>query len=129
MNGGNTMARNTMAVFAVLMIGILFSSGSAAAQNSIEIGGKTSLAADFSIATTNPDFGPKSTILVLSGLGAYTTKSGRFETGAGLTIPGLFSDIDASIVQLTAQTRINTDLMGPEENVLFYGSSVPRSSG
>lgn len=97
---------------------------SAAAQNAVEIGGRSSVTANLSVTTTAPDDFDDSTTLLLGGLAAYTTEDARFEVGGGLTILGLFSSFDASAVSLSGQARINSDALGPEENVLLYLGAV-----
>jgi hypothetical protein len=100
-------------------------SSTAAAQGATDIGGRFSITGNFSVATTKPDDFDESTALTLGVLGAYTTESGRFEVGGGLAILGLFTDpFDAAIYNLTAQGRINSNPLGPEENVLLYAGGV-----
>lgn len=108
---------------------------SASAQGAVDVGGKLSLTALGTVTTIDPDDGDDVTALVLGGLAAYTTESGRFEYGGGLTIAGAFSDVgDAAIYSLTGQARINTDPLGPEENLLLYlggiaGLAILRGDG
>ena len=68
------------------------------------------------------------TTLVLGAQAAYTTESARFEFGAGLTIFGIFSSFDASAYSLTVQGRVNSNPLGPEENVLLYLGGVVGAS-
>jgi hypothetical protein len=96
----------------------------ATAQGATEIGGKVSLTGNFSVVTTDPDGFDDTTAIILGGLGAYTTESGRFEFGGGLTILGIFTAFDAATYDLTAQARINSDPLGPEENLLLYAGAV-----
>ena len=118
------MTRNFNMIAAVLAVAALGWATSATAQNAVGIGGRTSITANLSLTTTAPDDFDDTTTLLLGGVGSYTTESARFEFGGGLTILGLFSTIDASAVSLTGQARINSDALGPEENVLLYVGGV-----
>jgi hypothetical protein len=105
----------------ICVLGLVLAAQTASAQGAVDIGGKASVTALGSVTTIDPDEGEDVTALVLGGFGAYTTENGRFEVGGGLTIVGAFSDIgDAAIYSLTGQARINTDPLGPEENLLLY---------
>ncbi len=119
------MNRNILVGLTIILAGITGWSSTAAAQSAANIGGRTSITANLSVATTKPDVGEDFTALVLGALGAYTTESGRFEVGGGLTILGLFSDaVDGGIYNLTGQARVNSNPLGPEENVLVYLGGV-----
>lgn len=121
------MLRRTSLGITLLTAGFLTLAGAptAGAQGATEIGGKVSVTGTFSVATTKPDGFDDSTALIVGVLGAYTTESGRFEVGGGLNILGLFSDLaDAAFYNLTGEARINSNPLGPEENVLLYAGGV-----
>ena len=109
------------AIVAVALVGLPLG---AAAQNAVGIGGRVSATASFSVTTTAPDDFDDSTSLLLGGQAAYTTENARFEVGGGLTVLGVFSTVDASAVVLSAQGRVNSNALGPEENVLLYLGGV-----
>ena len=118
------MIRGTILFTTVLMAATLGLASSAQAAGDVEIGGKMSLTAVAAVATTNPDEGDDSTTLLLGGTGAYTTANGRFELGAGLQIIGLFADSDFAIYSPRIEGRVNSNLLGAEENILVYGGAV-----
>ncbi len=105
------------ALAAVFVLGASFASA-----DPIDYGGRTAIAANFSLNTINPD-GPVDDINVifLTTTVTRTTESGRFEFGGGLTVAGVVNDdIESTNTTLSALARINTDPWGPEENVIFY---------
>ena len=109
----------------IAMFGLMLAAQTAHAGGAAEIGGKASVTAITTVTTYDPDDGDAQTTLILGGLGAYTTQSGRFEFGAGLTIGALFSDLaDVAIYQISGQARINSDPLGPEENLLVYLGAI-----
>jgi hypothetical protein len=113
-------------------------STSVASAEGIEIGGKTAITGNFSVTTISPqdffDVDINITIVYVGTSITRTTESGRWEYGAGLTI-GIFdvdvggsADSDDSITvgsyTPTLQVRVNTDLLGAEENFLLYAGLV-----
>ena len=117
------MSRSS-ALIAIVMAVALCVATSAGAQGKVELGGKTSVTAVGSIISSNPDVGEDTTAVVLAGTLNYTTLSARFEVGAGLAIIGLFADDDVAIYVPTVQGRINSDLLGAEENILLYAGGT-----
>ena len=109
----------------ITLAGLVLAVSTANAQGASEIGGKVALTVLGSVTTIDPDDGEDVTALILGGTGSYTSESGRFEFAGGLTIVGAFSDIgDAAIYSLTGQARVNTDPLGPEENLLLYAGGI-----
>ncbi|GEM_PF-2829708 len=120
-----------MIQISVLVAGVVFAATTAQAQGAVDIGGTSALSVIGSVTTVDPDGGgggpgdDESTAVIVGGVGSYTTTDGRFEYGAGVTIVGAFSDAgDIGIYSLSGQARVNTDLMGPEENFLLYGGAI-----
>lgn len=110
---------------AAVAIAMLLAAGQATAQTAVDIGGKTSVSGLFSVTTVDPDEGDEVTALLLGGLGAYTTEDGRFEFGGGLTVIAALADFaDFTVYSLSGQARINTDALGPEENVILYAGAI-----
>lgn len=117
--------RSVMVVVAGLAsASALLLSGTALAQNAVEIGGKTSITGLASLTTLDPDDGKNQSTLLLGGVGAYTTENARWEFGGGLTIAGIFGEVDLALYSLTGQARINSNAFGPEENMLVYGGAI-----
>ena len=116
--------RHTIIITAALTVAALLQSGMAQAQNAVGIGGRTSVTGNLSVVTSNPDVGDDSTTLTLQGIGAYTTEDARWEIGVGLTILGLFADEDFGIYVPAVEGRINSDALGPEENIILYAGVV-----
>ena len=93
-----------------------------AKSDPVDIGGRVSVVGNLAVVSQRPDeFGDTDTLIIGTTLN-YTTPDARFELGAGLQIIGLFGDDFDEIGLYTPsfQVRINSDLMGPEENVLVY---------
>lgn len=120
------MNRNAMLRTACLAVLVLISSTAVQAQNAVDIGGRKSLTAAISAVHSEPDErNADSDTVLLSLLGAYTTQNARWEVGAGLQILGLFTDIaDFAIYSPNVQARVNTNALGPEENILLYLGAV-----
>ncbi|HEB89906.1 MAG TPA: hypothetical protein ENI85_10080 [Deltaproteobacteria bacterium] len=118
------MRRETILHGAITVTALLLVPLSASAQNAVGIGGRVSATAAFSVTTTAPDDFDDSTSLLLSGMAAYTTENARFELGGGLSVFGVFSTVDASAWVLSAQGRVNSNALGPEENILLYLGGV-----
>jgi len=124
------IVRRTVVGAAIALAGLL-GQVDAAGANALEIGGKKSVTGLLAVATTNPDDNGRddeSTALTVGVNGAYTTLDRRFEFGGGLTIIGLFLpdnfDADTAVYNLTGQARINSNALGPDENVLLYVGGV-----
>ncbi len=119
------MRRTSIMTTAILAAAILgWTTAAQAAGNAVGIGGKTSLSAIAAINTTNPDVGEDTTTLLLGGTAAYTTPDARFEFGGGLTVSGFFSDFaDIAVWTVSGQARVNSNALGPEENVILYGGA------
>ena len=98
----------------------------ARAENAVGIGGRTSATASISAVHSEPDArGADSDTVLVSLLGAYTTQDARWEVGAGLQVLGLFTDIaDFAVYSPTVQARVNSNALGPEENILLYLGAV-----
>ncbi|MFT5154161.1 MAG: hypothetical protein ACI841_004168 [Planctomycetota bacterium] len=120
----------------LLLLALCLSMGSATtatAGGTIEIGGKTAVTGNLSITTSKPDvFDVTTTIVYLGTSLTRTSADARWEYGVGLTVGILNFDSDEpggengtiATYTPTAQVRINSDLMGPEENFLVYVGAV-----
>lgn len=103
------------------VLSLLLAASAANAGGAADVGGKLNLTVLGTVTTIDPDGADDLTAVVLGGTAGYTTQSGRFEVAGGATIAGSFSDLaDAAIYSLTGQARINSDPLGPEENLLLY---------
>ena len=122
--------------FGALMATLLVST-QAIAAGSIEIGGRNAFTANFGVTTQDPDSTAgvdiQTSIINLGAFVTHTTDSGRYEFGGGFTVAAIIIDIDIDGVDSEAegkttvtlftpsiQARVNTDLLGPEENFLAY---------
>ncbi len=110
----------SVALVVVVVIAALCMASAASAEGQVEIGGKDSITGVGSVISTNPDVGEETTTLILGGSFNRTTESGRFEFGAGFTVAGLFADSDTAVFIPSLQGRINSNLLGAEENILVY---------
>jgi len=110
-------------------LALMANAGQSTAAGPIDIGGKASVSVIGTITTIDPDGGVDGTAVVVGGLGAYTTQNGRVEVGGGLTIASLIGeannrDLELTTYSLTGEARVNTDAMGPEENVILYVGGI-----
>jgi hypothetical protein len=97
----------------------------ASAQGAIEIGGRNAATGIFSVIVNNPDGGSDTTAVLIGATASRTTSNARWEFGGGLTLVATLSDfLDLTIVTPSAQGRINSNLIGPEENILFYAGGL-----
>ena len=89
----------------------------------IDIGGRTAISANFSLNTINADdLDDDINVIFFTTQLTRTTESGRFEFGGGLTVAGTITDdVETSTTTLSALARINSDPLGPEENIILYG--------
>ena len=113
-----------MSTFVVIAMTIAFAS-QASAQGAIEIGGRTAITGIFSVISSAPDGGGNSDTLLLGVTVTKTTSNARWEFGGGFSVIALLSkDVDFAAITPTGQFRINSNLMGPEENFLFFAGGV-----
>ena len=109
---------------AIIAIATLGTASSANAQK-VELGGRTSITAFGAVIYVDPDASDDVTTLLIGGSANYTTENARFEGGLGVTFVGIFSDFgDVQTYNPIASARVNTNLLGPEENLLLYGGGV-----
>ena len=115
--------RTVIATF--LAIALVSWATTASAQNAIGVGGRTSITANFALISANPDIGGKTDNIVVGASIAYTTESARFEIGGGVNILGLFADgFDLGVYTISGEGRINTNALGPDENILLYAGAI-----
>ena len=87
----------------------------------LDLGGKTAVTIFGSVISTDDPFGDVSTILSGGIDGAWIMPSGRFEFGAGVVASGVLSDaVDIFFLAPSVSARVNTDPLGPDENVVLY---------
>jgi hypothetical protein len=119
------MRRLGIVVLAIasLVMGVASQAGAA---GQVEIGGKKSVTAAVSVSTTDTDLAEDDfTTMLISGSFGYTTQNGRHEFAGALSVFGVFSDsADLTVWLPNAQYRINSNLLGPNENVLVYIGAV-----
>ncbi len=97
----------------------------AAAEGAIDLGGKLALTASFSASSHHPDTGGDRTTIALGSTLSKTTADARWEYGAGILVVAALSDFgDATRVTPSGQLRINSDLLGPAENVVLYAGFI-----
>ncbi|MDP6980747.1 MAG: hypothetical protein QF570_19460 [Myxococcota bacterium] len=115
---------------------IVLLGASAAWAEPIDLGGRTGVAANFSVTTLNSDdFSDDINVIFFNATVTRTTETGRFEFGGSLTVSGtIFGDIELTTTTPSALIRINTDPLGPEENIVLYagflaGLSVSKAEG
>lgn len=114
------MNKTWISLIAGIALTLAFAS-QASAQGGIDIGGKTAATIVFSVITNDPDPGDPTTAIIVGGTLTRTTADARWEYGAGLTVVGFLSDFgDVTLWTPSGQVRINSDLLGPEENLLAY---------
>ena len=132
-----SMMKNGALVSGLLLMASLVGSTQALAQGAIEIGGRTAITANFGVTTQNPDetagVDIETSIVNLGTNITRTTDDGRWEYGAGFTVTAIIIDIDSdafsdkttvTLFTPSAQVRINTDLLGAEENFLVYAGFI-----
>jgi hypothetical protein len=107
-------------MFAVVAKAFSFATHASAAGG-IEIGGRSSATGVMTINTTTPEDGSATTTALIGGLYTKTSANARFDYGAGLSL--ILGD-DVTIFTPSFQVRINSNLMGAEENFLLYGGGV-----
>jgi len=110
-------------IHVLLVIGMTFSVvSSASAEGPIELGGKTAITANFGLTTLDQDdLDDPINVVILSTALTRTTASARFEYGVGLTVFAALTDgNEISSVTPSAQFRINSNLLGPEENIVVF---------
>ena len=134
--------RFTVKIVALASIGLLALTFSeqAFASGAVEIGGRTAVSASFGVLTQDPDkengVDFSTTSLNIGAELTRTTKDGRWELGAGLRIDVVVFEIEIddlpeadskttiTLFTPSAQVRINSDLLGPEENFLVYAGFI-----
>ena len=127
------MIRRGLVGLALGVVGLVLFAGMAEAENALNIGGRKSATGLFSVVSSSPDQGGSSDTVLLGGNVAYTTLDARWEFAAGLTIAGFFANSgDLALYVPSVQARINSDPLGPEENILVYlggviGAGIVRS--
>jgi len=89
----------------------------------IDIGGRIAIAANFSVTTLNyDDLDDDINVVFLTTTLTRTSESGRWEFGGELSVSGTITDdFEQSNTTLSGLARINTDPLGPEENIILYG--------
>lgn len=114
-----------VAVGAAAVISTMAIATTASASGELELGGRTAATANFSVLSNKPDDFSKSTTVIIGATLTRSTADVRFEYGAGLSVAATLTDlVDVTLVTPSGQVRINTDLMGPEENILLYAGFV-----
>lgn len=135
--GHRSIKKNGALVSIGLLAASLLISAEAFAAGAVEIGGRTAITANFGVTTQKPDtvngFDIETSIVNLGTNITRTTDNGRWEYGAGLTVTAIIIDIDSdafsdkqtiTLFTPSAQVRINSDLLGPEENILLYAGFI-----
>lgn len=89
----------------------------ASAEDAIEIGGRIAVTGNFSVFANNPGEGSSTTSVLIGGAVTRTTADARWDYGAGFFV---VVGEKFSFVTPYGQIRINSDLMGPGEKLLFY---------
>ncbi|MBW2294050.1 MAG: hypothetical protein JRG94_17320 [Deltaproteobacteria bacterium] len=126
---------SSVAMSMAVMTTCVFSS--MAGAEGIDIGGKTAVTGNFSVTTVAPDdFSGTDIVTTIVYVGTSitrTTADARWEYGAALTVgifnldvdgPGVDESLTIATYTPSAQLRINTDLLGAEENFLVYAGVV-----
>lgn len=110
-------------IYGALAAALLLGAQAATADGPIDIGGKTAVSANFSLNTINSDdLDDDINVVFFNAQLTRTTESGRFELGGSLTVSGAISDdVETSTTTLAALGRVNSDPLGPEENIILYG--------
>ncbi len=108
--------------FGGALVAVMLLGATAAYAEPIDLGGRIGVAANFSLTTLNrDDLDDDINVVFFSTTVTRTTESGRFEFGGGLSVAGTITDdIETSATTLSGLVRVNTDPVGPEENVVFY---------
>lgn len=110
-----------VAVGTAVVITTMMFATTASASGELELGGRTAATANFSVLSNKPDDFSKSTTVILGATLTRSSADVRFEYGAGLSVAATLSDfVDVTLVTPSGQVRINSNLMGPEENILLY---------
>jgi len=112
-------ARPIPAFLSLASLALLAAAPPARAGEPIELGGRKAVSV---LAAVNAESQFASATLVGSADFAYVTRSARFELGGGIRAVGLLAGpavLAAYFPYLTG--RVNTNLFGPEQNMLFYG--------
>lgn len=107
-------------MFAVVSMTFCFATHASAAGG-IEIGGRSSATGVMAITTDTPENGSATTDALIGGIYTKTSANARFDYGLGMTL-NLGEDFTAFTPSV--QARINSNLMGSEENILLYGGGV-----
>jgi hypothetical protein len=127
---------SSMVVMAMVIVTSCLYTFMASAEG-IDIGGKTAVTGNFSVTTVAPDdFSGTDIVTTIVYVGTSitrTTADARWEYGAALTVgifnldvdgPGVDESLTIATYTPSAQVRINTDLLGAEENFLVYAGAV-----
>jgi hypothetical protein len=106
----------------VAAIGLTFAlTSQASAAGPLELGDRMAITANFSVSTIDPDELPETTVLTLASTITKSTADARWEYGGGFFLTAVLTDVaDVTTFTPNVQIRINTDLLGPEENILAY---------
>ena len=113
-----------MSTFVAIAMAIAFAP-QASAQGAIEIAGRTAITGVFSVISSRPDKGGDSDTVLLGTTITRTTPNARWEYGGGFSILASYNDFaDVYAVTPTGQFRINSNFMGPEENILLFAGAV-----
>ena len=132
-----SMMKNGALVSIGLLAASLLVSTQAVAAGAVEVGGRTAITANFGVSTQRPEKNAgveiETSIVNFGTNVTRTTDDGRWEYGAGFTVTAIIIDIDSdafsdkttvTLFTPSAQVRINTDLLGPEENILLYAGFI-----
>jgi len=114
----NTNRLSSIALITLFAVGA--ATGGAYAQGPIDIGGKTAMVVNGAI-----DSGNDGTSLSLNIEGTYVFPGGTYEVGAGIGFFGTGVGKDGGIGSISPNVtaRINSPMIGPEENILFYAGA------
>ena len=116
------MKRLTAAIIVTFLM-VILSSTAALAIGEIAIGGKTTATIVANVTSTNPDIGDSTDTLVVGSTLGYVTPTARFEYAVGLFIVADFDGVFQTYSPV-AEARVNTNLLGSEENILFYVGGI-----
>ncbi len=114
---------------AAALLSTMLVGGSARAAGDIDIGGRTGLTLLTSLISIIPETQEATHTLLVGGTATWTTPGGRHEFAGGLTVVAIFGGgIDTQTYIPNFQYRLNSNLLGPEDNwLLFVGGTVGAS--
>ena len=90
-------------------------------DDGLDLGGRTAVSGNFSVVTINPEDLSTTSLIHVGSTLTRSSDDARFEYGIGLSVAGMLTDSgDITIVTPSVLARINSDLIGPDDNVLVY---------